>query len=76
MILGLAVAAVSVAPKLDSVLRLWTVLTADIDPLALEHRMALGVVHTAQEEHIGGLVGLSSAPGTCRLPSGAVLGRQ
>lgn len=76
MILGLAVAAVPVALKLDTVLRPRTVLTADTDPLALEHHMALGVVHMVQEEHIGGLVSLSFALGTCHPPSGAVLGRQ
>lgn len=81
MILELAVAVVQVSLELHSVLELRTVLVAtvlvvDSYPPALEHHMALGVVHMAQEEHSGGLAGLSFALGTCHLPSGVVLGRQ
>jgi hypothetical protein len=76
MMLELAVAEAQAALKLHTVLELRAVLVADSDPLELEHHMALEVVHMAQEEHSGGLAGLSFALGTCHPPSGAVLGHQ
>lgn len=57
-------------------LELRTVLAAGSCPVALGHHMALGVVHMAQEEHNGGLIGLPFALGTCHLPSASVSSRR